>query len=557
MSSYVLPQARVFQDFETAVEADVRDLNAFICGGHAYLVRLDQADEKPLGYLGAYDNVAALVDGDYKTCYAWPQKPVGSTIDETYTQVAIDNALLRYFRDTSHAMTKTARNKVRHPSKIFKTNGATYPRSADFYDRDVAIGDIVVLSYIPTPLAENGSSEVAEERAYLSTYVKAIEADVVAAVVDTTPTSGASNQTVLTVGTTNSAASTNSGTATITSSSAASYDGHADGDLTETYTITVVQASTGSDATTARLQVVSASGNDDDADVTPAAFGSATAIGARGLTVTFNVGSTAFTVGDEWTVVARQNFTVPVATTGGTYTGTADKTYEIVVTAGGNGTSQITCTTTDGTDYSGPTTIASSATDYPVGSLGVVVQFSTATLRKGDRYYVTATAATAGAYRTLVLGHDLDSDVDTNDAGSSLIEMSLYIKKDIEVGENHVSVPGQVNWAQSNTELCVFAGIYAYDETYTDSGVPVALPVITDANVANSNKLYVQYRAWRSELASAVNGIEEIGSLDAAISGALTPDNPLKWAVGLFGEIVTMARVRSVMASAIRFGCNW
>jgi hypothetical protein len=554
MSSYVLPQVRVFQDFETAVEADVRDLNAFICGGHAYLVRLAEADEKALGYLGVYDHVGSLVDGEYKTCYSWPQKPVGSVIDEEYTAVAIDNALLRYFRDTSHAMTKTARNKIRHPSKIFKTNGSTYPRSADFYDRDVAVGDIVVVSGIPT-INDGTSSESEESRVTLSTYVKAIEADVVAAVVDTSPTSDSANQATQILAATSSAASGNSGTATINTQSGASYNGHADGDLVEVYTVTVIQASTGSDATTARLQVVSASGNDDDAEVTPATFGSPTSIGSRGLTATWSGASTAFTLGDVWTVTVHQAFTAPVPTTGGTYTGTVDKTYEIAVTAGGNGTSQITCTTTDGTDFSGPTTIASSATNYAVGTLGVVVQFSTATLRKGDRYYVTATAATAGAYRTLVLGHDLDSDIDLNDAASSDLEVDLYIKKNIEVDTDHVSVPGQFNWTQSNTELCLNAGIYAFDETYTNVGVPVALPVIKDTAVANSNKLYVQYRAWRSDLASAVNGIDDVANLNTAISGALSPDNPLKWGVykalqNSNGQVVKYAAVADPTDSA-------
>ena len=63
---------------------------------------------------------------------------------------------------------------------------------------------------------------------------------------------------------------------TTATADASLYNGLADGDINETYTITVTQGSTGVDHTTARLRVLSASGSDDDLELTPSAADSAT-----------------------------------------------------------------------------------------------------------------------------------------------------------------------------------------------------------------------------------------------------------------------------------------
>lgn len=534
--AYVVPQVQVFQEFNLGVDVALQNLNAFYAGGHAYLLRYAEADEKSQALLGTYDHVGTNIDGTFQTCYDWPNKPTGSLIDTDYTRVFLDNALLRYYRDTSHQLIKVDRNKVRHPSKSFIANPAdaeTYPRAADFYDRDVKVGDIVQISGIPTavPAGSSSSSEVAGDRVYLCTYVQDIEADAVAAVVGT-PEANDANQATQILATSSSANADNSGDAAIDSVSGASYDGHDDGDLSETYTITVIQASTDGDATTARLRVVSASGRDDVAEVTPAAFGSPTAIGARGLTVTWAGASTEFTLDDEWTVEVDQAFTAPTTAAGGTYTGARDLVYEIEVTKGGlfAAEPEITVVATDGTDFSGPTVVATSGDDVSIGTLGVTFTFTGTALRKGDRWTVTATAETEGPYRILVLAHDLNDDIDEDDASSAQLEMSLYIRKNIELPRQHARIGGQYNWSQSDTEICLHAGIEAYDEEWTDDGTELPLAVISDSNCAGNNQLYVQYRAWRSDLADSVRGLSTTAELDD-VAGPLTPDNPLKWAL--------------------------
>ena len=58
MATYVLPQVQVFQDFTVQPTVAANPLSAHISGGHAYLVRFDDANEKGFGNLGLYDNVS-------------------------------------------------------------------------------------------------------------------------------------------------------------------------------------------------------------------------------------------------------------------------------------------------------------------------------------------------------------------------------------------------------------------------------------------------------------------------------------------------------------------
>lgn len=525
MATYVLPQVLVFQEFELAAEVDSQPLNAFIFGGHAFLLRYSDADEKALAYLGQYDNVGDSDEGVYKTCYSWPSKPVGSIIDENYTKVYIDNALLRYYRDTSETAERVSANKIRLPTHTLIDNPADptgYPRHSIFLDRDVKVGDGVKVI---------GDDDDGGDRITLYTYVKGFAADTVAATVDSTPNLYPTNKATQVLSTSNTAGGDNSGDATIDAVTATSYNGHPDGDLDETYTITVTQASTGGDATTARLSVVSASGNDDDSDVTPAAFGSATNIGSRGLTVTWENTSTEFTLGDTWTVEVHQAFTRCTVTAGGTFVGEEDIDYIVEVTTGAliAGSPEITVTTTDGTDLSGPTVVTGSGNAIAIGTKGVTITFTTAgagsALYKTDRYLVSCTASKPGNYKTIILGHNLDALSLDN------FEVALYIRTNIEVPEKHVAVSGEYNWEQSDTEFCALADIQAYDDSYTDGGEPVALDVISESGWANTNKLYVEYRAWRSELTDTVHGISDVSALNTLIPGELTPDNPLKWGV--------------------------
>jgi hypothetical protein len=272
MATYVLPQVQVFQEFQAAATANATTLNAHISGPHAYLLRYAEESERSKGLLGYYD---AVVDADY----AWPTLPAGAIVDEGYVKVYIKDALLKYYEDglsTGSVITKVSgyNNRIRSATKAFKANGTTYPRSADFYDRDVAAGDVVKVRGLSSGLSVT-----------LWTYVKNLIPDVVAAVVGASSTDTSN-------GTTQSAAATvvklaGADNCVYPLANVTAYDGLPSGDINETYDILVTGASVNGDLTTATLRIISGSGNDDVAEVVPSAAFAATTIGTRGLTVEF------------------------------------------------------------------------------------------------------------------------------------------------------------------------------------------------------------------------------------------------------------------------------
>lgn len=533
--AYVLPQVLVFQDFQLVPAVVARPLRAWIAGGHAQLVRFDETDERSLGELDYYDN---LVD----QCFTWPNLEPGGVIDQDYTKVYMTDALLQYFEDplsAGSAITKVAgaNNKIRSDTVNFAENtvaGTTFPRDADLLDRDVQLGDVAKVRAVVGP-----------DTFTLWTNVIGFEGDPIAATIaaatgdtDNATTQGASAMATQTAGADNCVTATPTG---------AAYNGLADGDINETYTIIVLESSVGSDLTVAKLRILSASGNDDVAEVTPSPAGTPTAIGTRGLTVTFDFDATSacssdasddevdpddLIAGQQWEVTVAQAFTAPVATSAGTYTGSVDTTYVIEVTRGGlyadtGAEPQISVTTTNGVDLSGPTTVTAAATAFGVGTQGVTVAFSATGLRKGDKYYITVTAEAEGRLGTLLLGHNLNTDIPSG----TEVGLTLFIRKpELEIPENREGFAPLVNWTQSATEICLESGIIAYDETWTDGGVQQALPVLSEES-EQFGLAHVEYRAWLPDLCSGVGTIDDVAQLNDLISGSLTPDNELKWAV--------------------------
>lgn len=538
MASYVLPQVLVFQEVKRAAQVTPRNQNAFLAGGHAHLVRYGEASERLQGFLGTYDPQGTLIEGELQTCYSWPSLPLGGVVDHSYTRLFVEDATLRYFHDTSHTMIKTGRNKIRHPTKSFISNptNSSFPRSADFYDRDVKVGDMVVVSGLQRPSGSSMSSFGEETRTSLCTYVTAIEADKIPGVVGLAegfPDNKASQPYSVSF----ADGSNNSGSAAVANVDGTNYNGHPSGDLSETYVVRVIQSSTGSDATTARLRVFSASGRDDQSSVTPAAFGSPTNIGTRGLKVTWT--GTAFVAGDEWTITVNQAFSAPSPSSAGSYNSARDTSYIITVVEGGSlasGNVTIQAVSSDGSDFSGPTKISASGVYVAVGTRGVTFTLLGSEARKGDRYQISCTGIRDGAYRTLVLAHDLDEDIAQNDAAAAALEVSLYIRRDVvEIPRVSQVNPTQLNWESKDQEICVKAAIQLYDAEWTSGGVPLPLPLITDSACSDTNRMFVQYRAWLPDLSSAVWSVSDPADLDSVISGPIHPDNPLKF--GLFAAL--------------------
>ena len=549
MPTIVKPQVLVFQEFNLTPSEITNPLRAHISGGNALLHRYDVAAEKAEIGVGEYDR---LVD----QCYEWPGREAGSIVDDDSVRLFIDDALLLYHEDligdTSGGrgtVTPVAgrTNWIKSSTLAYKSNGSSYPRHGLFNDRDVAVGDRVYVRGVVD--ADDDCNEVE-----LWTYVEGFAAE------ETDGTIGA-----ISYGTNNAESTAESveiiqvdgavNCITLTGD-ASDYDGLPDGFPSETYTLEVIRSSIAG-CNASRLRVTSASGTDDVAEVEVEAFGDPTTIGTRGLTVTFDttpgncslsassegVESAELVVGQKWTVAVSQDFEKACAEVDGTYSGTFNDTYILTVTKGGLWADlpEVTVTTAKGLDSSGPTEVTGANVAIPVGSYGVTASFldcfgsnssqaayeseplggdsTLAGLRKGDKFYVTVTTGANGAIQTLILRDDLpDELLDATD-----LDLRLFIQKDIEVTANRLSSPPLLNYDIETTQLCVEAGVTAYDSTWTDNDVELAMPVY-------GGSLYIEYREWLADLADEVNFISDVAELDA-IPGQLDEQNPLKWGV--------------------------
>lgn len=508
---------QVFQDLTVQAASNPGRRGVHVAGGNAFLVRYADASERELGRLGYYDGV-------YEQPFEWPHRPAGGVIDPPYTKLFVKDALLQFFDEsiTTEEIAKTAgsNNRVTATTVNFATNG-DYARDERLLSRDVQPGDVVKVRGI------SGGNPVT-----LWSYVRDLIGDVVDAVVGAA-TVDASNAAADSADAAieQTAGSVNEVEATV---DGASYDGRADGCLTETYTIRVVSGSVGGDLSTAVIRVTSASGLDDVLSTAVSDAGSPTLIGTRGLGVTFDlgahVGPQSFSVedllvGQVWEATVAQAWTQTTATKGGTYSSSQDTTYIIEVMTGGayEDLPQISVTTTNGVDRSGPTVVATGV-PVNVGTRGVEITLAaSAGLRKGDKFYVPVTGIVEGPLRTLVLGHSLGSGI----AAESALDLTIYLRKPLlEVPMNRTDHAPNTNWDVGETEITINTGIIAYDADWTDNGVQQELPVVSNPD-AGYGLMYVQYRAWDPTLAYDVTVLYTAGDLDL-IPGSLTPDNPLK-----------------------------
>jgi hypothetical protein len=482
-------------------------LRAHISGAHNFIIRFSDEDEKELGELDFYDDLTDRV-------FDWPNRPAGAVVDEDSVDLWIEDGLLQYFKDVvggGSTITKTAgfNNRIRSDSVNWITNGALV-HAASLLDRGAKVGDTIEVRFVPgggDPDPDNAPTQLADA---VATQISGPENCVTA-----TPDGSA-------------------------------YDGLPSGFISETYTITVLKSSGGEDHTTAELRVDSASKEDDVASLVPSPNGSPTPIGTRGLTVTFADDDTAACSASAdgegvspndlieeqvFEVTVDQLFSAPVGTSGGAYTGGFDTTYIVEVSRGGlysaTDKPQINVSTVNGVDISGPTTVTAAALAVAVGTAGVTIAFSGTGLRLGDRYYIAVTAEQEGAMRTIVLSNNIPVEV----PDGTECDVTLYIKKpSVQIPQNRSHAPPEVNFETSETQITVKSGIQLFDESWTDSGVPVPLDLKSESD-QDFGKLFVAYEAHLSDLCFEVGTIDDVANLNDQISGPLIPENELKWGV--------------------------
>lgn len=535
---YTKPQVLVFQDF-SLVPTEITDpLRAHILGPHANLHRYSDAEEKPTIKLGAYDRTT-------EQTYSWPGRSAGGVVDQSYTKLFADEALLMYLEDvigSDSLITPVSgrKNWIQSDSIAFKSNGDAYPRSAILNDRDVKLGDTVYLRCI-------SDDEDCIEKELWTTVTGFASETVASTVGDASEDTDNQANTTAEISIEKTGGADNCVVAAVVDPS--DFSGLLTGDVEEEYTIEVTKSSVAG-CNAARLRITSASGNDDVAEATPADWGEETSIGTRGVKVIFtnsessecseaaledDVAVDEFVVGQKWKVTVKQDFEAVVAVSGGTYDGEKNDIYIIECVSGGLWADlpTIKVTTQKGLDFSGPTEVTASNIDIPIGTHGLTIRFAgydggsldslgddpAQGLCAGDKWYITVVASAAGPVRKLILKNDLPLEMQT----ATDIDLRLFIKDDIQISENREGFAPLVNYEMEATQILVKDGIVAYHPEWTASGVEQPLTLY-------SGTLYLEFREWLSTLCKTVNAINDVANL-GDIPGPLDPDNLLKWGV--------------------------
>jgi len=422
MSSYIKPQVLVFQQFRIIPTEITEPLRAHIAGPHAILHRHSDREEKQTILLGQYDRLNDV-------CYPWPSRQPGSIVDLAYTKLYVDDSLLKYFEHelqsnyTRISAVPGKFNWIESDDLSFKSNTSAYPRSSDFLDRDVKIGDVV---YVRTVV--NAEDECIERELWtevagfasspVDSLIKPAESDD-----DNQPTTqfycgipnpGVEDDGQPDAGNNYLQVAGKENCVKLVDLDGIDYSGILSGDIEEEYTIQVIK-STISGCNAARLRVRSASGRDDQEEVAPNDMGEWTEIGTRGLRVKFNVIDTdacvdaavandiaydTFITGQKWVVAVKQEFyaaDVDSAADGlfvvqqdgdiaGAYNGAKNDIYIVEVTKGGVfdgvedgdlvGFPEVTVRTVKGLDASGPTEVVENGGEIGIGTNGVKVVLS-------------------------------------------------------------------------------------------------------------------------------------------------------------------------------------
>jgi hypothetical protein len=504
-------------DAASSVPALYNDsLRSVLIAPQAVLHRPNKAGETTS--IGTY---VAATGGTYDI----PDREPANMLDEGSVGLFIENAELEVFARSIGVLGTVApvspyKNRLLSSQLNFKANGSSYPLSAELLGREVKIGDKVV--YGATVV-----STYYEHKSFIQDIIP-----IMSAAVTGSASAAAGNKSTQadSASVSQVAGALNYITGT---SSAASYD-DLDGGVNRIYTVVVI---VGGDASSARLQVISSDGKDDQTSITPAAFSSPTNIGTKGLTHTFALDngrpvdsgapSSLFVVGQKWQIVAAVAFTAPTATASGTYTGAVDDTIIITVTRGGRFAGsvepQITVTTAKSLDSSGPTTITDPGTNFAVGTKSILVQFNQTGLNKDDVFYIPVTAAANTHMRTLVLKDDLPADllgVSDGDLSIRVVDSLLSVRK-----ERRDASP-LYNWTLADPQIVVNSGITgtSTDGTLVDvNGSLRYVPVKTGTMI-------VGYREWSYAateqlvfLTDPEDAIDKLGSIDS--------DNPAGYQV--------------------------
>lgn len=537
--SYVVPQVKVFQEFIATPAAIANPLRAFIVGPNFFLQKFENGD----GLLGQYDP-------NNDTAFSWPNRPAGAVVDQLFTKVTVKNALLRYYSNTAGVLTDEVKAVVSEPNRVraeavnFKASGVTWPLNVGLNNRDVAIGDLA-------HVFANVSGSTVELWSKITDIVVDKSVSSVAA-----PTADAGNQpSSLEGGSGSDNVSNTGGRSVATGTNFHGYDGLVDGHAVETYTLEITTASISSVGALAK--VTSASGTDDATDVSIVTVGQI--IGSRNGQFSWG-GVGDWSVGDKFTITFTQDFKAPEVRVSGSFNSDADTTYIVEVTKGGRtGIAQVSVSTTNGLDVSGPHVVNDNI-EFAIGTKGVKFAFfgfqggSSSSggapggplvipgdgLLKGDKWYVVATGRADQGFKTLVFADNLPVVLQARQTGvdgqglimsSSLIaavdmNLELFVVRTITLPRENFPDAPNTNWEQSDTQITINANANIFDSDFVDNnGNQVALALDADSSALYSS-VYTTYRALLQTFSNDVSTITSIADVVTTL-GEISTDNPL------------------------------
>ena len=493
--------------------------NVVLVGGHASLVRYN-GNNKKKSFLNTYgSNVVTL---------AWPEFETQGNVDEAFTKVFLENALLRYYASTAgitnthvdanslNALTTTLKLKAT-PGTVDKLN-PNGDRDSVFADRDVRIGDVV---RIIDPLDREGFD--------FTSRIVDLPAKIASGYVDpTVDTNGNGNKTGSTAGNvevSDNAFENTNHEFTVTGD-ASGFTAPNVGTFRESYTLTRT-AEPATVGTIGKFELKSESGLD-DAIVELSAFNTAEVVGSHNLSISINDSSAATSVppGLSWRLIVDQPFTEPTIVGAGTYKGEEPVTYIIEVRRGGTPAPVgspaeppiLFVRTTDGFDTVDNVPVIQGAL-IPIGTKGVGIRITAGDLAQGDIFGVSAFPPAVSEFKQIVLADNIPMQ-DTDRP----VEIQFFIPQNFELPRRSEVTTGYDNWTTDQSGITFIASIQAYDATWTRNGVQEPL-TITSADV------YATCRAWNSLLTHDVYRVDSLAGLDDYITGELTPDNPLKYGV--------------------------
>ena len=484
---YQPPRLAVYRQFEQVPQAVGEPRSVLLIGGNANVKSFVNESDRPRIALGDYE-------ADESQTYNWPGKTSGALPDTETTKLVLSRAELGLFETSTGTVDTDKPTRLRFDGLTLanstSVDGTAYSRDPSL-PRDVRVGDLVrvgefksrVVGLIPDVVAGDVEDATDDDANADAT----IEDETV------TRTDGMGGSAP------NLAVSNNS------------YNGRKYGRVTDTYVVTVTKASTGNDATTARVMWQNSDGSHrSQGSVAPDAGGAVTISGRGSIALTLNVGTNNAAVGHKWDVQVSQNHTPATATSGGTYNNFVSKTYTVEVVEGGvpgTDSPKIYAASLDGTERTGPTNVTATDTPVAIGNSGVEIEFDGA-LVKGDRYYVQTVGKRDGAVQTLTLANLVPSGLrGQSDLDVELLATAAYVE--LSEGPNAYTVLGRDEGIRVESGLRV-----------EEPGSTLTLPV-------RSADLFLNYREWLPTLAD--NPTLVYANDDADVPGPIDPLNPLKF----------------------------